>query len=745
LVYGLDGSAYATAGNGNAQIVQVDPTTGAELRVVAANLTCPAGLTVDPLSGDLFFDDQCTGGGTDNASIFRIIDPAGTNTARPTSVVVYATLPATPNGGMAFAPNGTLYAVSGYYVNPDAPVEQISGTNATTVTVTPVAGVTSNYGLAIGAANADGSVQSLIVRSSGGALLEEPLSNPSAATTLVSSNAPNPGVTGPDGCMYAAAYDTIYKIATSAGNCTFAPTSPAPSIKLAPATVSPNPAQGSTQTFVASLTNVSTLAGVPVLFEIGGANPLTKLVDTDAEGNATLTYTGTQVGADTLIASTTAGSTAVTSGKAGVTWVAGKHVASLSLNLSAQGGTINTPAAVLATLTDVSVAPRAALSGQTIAFTLGSSSCSATTNSSGMATCSLTPSTGGAQTLTASFAGSGSLVAATKSILFTVAAAPVPAPTVTLSVSPTTIAAGSSATLTWSSTNATGCSASGSWSGSETTSGSQTVTPVANGSYSYTLSCTGTGGTATATAALAATLVSVTVTAKSGGGALSWPALLVLGLLVAVRMTSSARADSLSTPQSGTPTDPYYVGLRVGSMPLRQDSTDIDQGLSSRGFPAVTATRDTSGAAGTVFAGYEFTPHTALEIGYTFRNSTTYYLRGTIPSTSQLMPLLQDTTDLMRGYGNLFSLSYSGHFEVLPRISLEPRFGGFFWSTRESAFALDERVDTTRQGGGVTAGLTAEYRLWRGLEVGISADYFRGVPHNIATLYAGTLEWRFGS
>src|SRR5207249_4325458 len=75
--FGKDGplSATLSAMPGNfttGAIVQIHPSTGKVLRTVAAGLTCPAGLAVDPLSGDLFFDDACTGAGSDNPSIFRV-------------------------------------------------------------------------------------------------------------------------------------------------------------------------------------------------------------------------------------------------------------------------------------------------------------------------------------------------------------------------------------------------------------------------------------------------------------------------------------------------------------------------------------------------------------------------------------------------------------------------------------------------------------------------------------------------
>jgi hypothetical protein len=699
------------------------------------------------LSGDLFFTDDCTGAGTDNASIFRLIDPAGTDTTRPTSVVVYATLPATPNGTLAFAPNGTLYAVSGYYGNVNAPVQQVSATNSPTVTVAALPGISSDFAVAIGATNADGSASSLIVEPAGN-LSEVPIATPAAAVVLATGS-PGVGVTGPDGCLYSAHYDTIYRLANSSGECNFAPTSTAPFLTLSPTAVAPNPAQGSAQTFSASLHNTTPAPNVPIYFSVAGANPQVRVVHADANGVAAFTYSGVLAGGDVVTATSTSGTTYLQSNSTPVKWATGKDSAFMTLNLSAQGGLVNQPVTLVASLIDVAVGPFAPIVGQSVTLALGSVSCVAITSTSGIASCAVTPSQAGSQALSATFAGTSQFTSAKDSANFNVFAAPTPAPTVTISVNPTSIAAGSSATLSWSSTSATACTASGTWSGSEATSGTLAVTPTTSGSYSYTLTCTGAGGSAAATAVLSATLVAVTVTAKSGGGAFGWYLLLFLAVLVIVRYRTSplrprelirdgagiallvtfgivdaARAEPAMSAADASPAlDPFYVGIRVGGMPVRQDAGRIEQGLADRGFGDVTASSDTSGTAGSLFVGYEFTPHTAVELGYTFRESTAARLNGTIGSTANLTPLLRNTTELIRGYGNIVSLSYAGRFELVPRFSLEPRLGGFFWATKVSAVSLDDRIDTTHEGGGVTAGLTAAYR--------------------IATLYAGTLEWRF--
>jgi len=80
----------------------------------------------------------------------------------------------------------------------------------------------------------------------------------------------------------------------------------------------------------------------------------------------------------------------------------------------------------------------------------------------------------------------------------------------------------------------------------------------------------------------------------------------------------------------------------------------------------------------------------------------------------------------------------------LPRLYLAPRIGGYYWDSRVTVEADDEQVSATHKGGGFTAGVGAAYRVWRGLELGIGVDYFRGSQDDSAVLYGGSVEWRFG-
>jgi uncharacterized repeat protein (TIGR03803 family) len=104
---------------------------------------------------------------------------------------------------------------------------------------------------------------------------------------------------------------------------------------------------------------------------------------------------------------------------------------------------------------------------------------------------------------------------------------------VEFSVSTTDIDVGASMTLTWSSPTAASCTSGGSWTDAVGISGSLAVTPPTAGIYTYTLTCT--DGASVARTAYTAVRVKAPaaqpVDAGGGGGALSIPALLLLGAL----------------------------------------------------------------------------------------------------------------------------------------------------------------------------------------------------------------------
>jgi hypothetical protein len=766
LAFSKDGKHLYAAEQATGAIDELDPATGAVLRLVTY-LNVPTSLAVDPISGDLFASEDGNVGF--DAVIERI---SNVQTASPV-VTDYVTQLFFADG-ISFAPDGTLFAEAA------GSIYRISGTNAgSPATITKIVGnINGADGMAIAVNPANPSqAQFLFVNDNFGNMTKIDLTqNPVVLSTVFSGGSRGDFVTvGGDGCAYATQTDEIVRLSNADGSCPFAQTSAyaqtAPALALTPATVAANPLQGGSQTFTATFQHLSVAAGTPVYFFVTGANTLVKLVRTDATGAATFSYTAANAGTDTVVATasvpigTPAVQTTLASGPGQVTWNSGPHQSLLTLNLSPRATAPGKPITLIGSLADVSGNPAAAAAGQMVTFNYAGANCSGVTDVNGRASCAITPNQVGAGILNASFAGTSNLVAATAAVSFAVLASAAPPPTVNIAVSPSTVAAGSSATLTWSSTNTTACAASGSWSGAQSTGGSQSVTPATVGSYTYTLTCTGAGGTAAASAILSANLVTITVTAKSGGGSFGWSLSLMMALLLARRLYGSrtgrgvtvglilvlvgigpARADQavMSPDSTGKFSDRLYLGIRVGSMPLRLDAGDINAGLAAYGYGAVRASTDNAATGGTLYLGLELAPKLDAEFGYTHRESTVARLSGAVPSSQSIGPLLQDTAGLIRGYGDIFALALRTRLQLLPRLSFEPRAGIFYWDTKVTAQGGGSSFSATHGGGGLTVGAGLAFRVWRRLELGIGADYFRGTPDNIATLYGGSLEWRFG-
>jgi hypothetical protein len=424
-VIGKDGRMYATRGatTGNfftGAIIEIDPATGAQVRTVMPNLTCPASLVVDPLTGDLFTQDACFGVGSDNPSIWRISNPGGAN---PT-LSVYTTMTTTPTGWLAFAPDGTLYIAQDITNPSGSPVLRVSGTNVPgPVTKTPVPGLSTIYWITVGEVNADGTARSLIVLdpSTLKLRLANITTNPPTYTDLTTAGTGS-GVVGPDGCLYLSNLDVVYRLAPASGGCGFAPTSEAPSLRLTPAVS--NVVQGTQLTLTAQFENLAVPAGTPVTFAIGDANRDTMIATTDAGGKATAALTGRFAGVDTVLAIATIGGTQYRSNGARITWSAGRHETSLTLNATQAGSLAGQAVPLRATLLDISVRPAVPIAGATIQFVAGASSCNAVTNASGSATCNITPPTPGNRTIVATYAGNATFLPAAASQTLLVAGPP---------------------------------------------------------------------------------------------------------------------------------------------------------------------------------------------------------------------------------------------------------------------------------------------------------------------------------
>jgi len=457
----LFASRLATTGDfTTGDVIQVNPSTGAIIREVASGLVCPYTLATDPISGDLFAGDGCTGAGSDRTAIWRISNPGG---ATP-SLSVYANTPGQDNFGISFAPDGALYIISRNFQ-----VARITGTNGPqppTVSIVPNT-IWSGLGIATGGMQANGDAQFLIFNQpASNGEIAAPQTNgrfavagitPSVPDSEANTNAssalpaglqtfdltatnPAPGVLvatnlyggdteviGPDGCLYAAANVGVYRFTDAAGNCVFQPTALPPALSLSPAVVSPNPVQGTSQTFTATFHHATVPADTPVTLQVSGDNPTVQMARTDANGQASFSYTGKFAGIDNLIATAAVNNAGVASNPAEVTWEPGQDTTFLTLNLSPTNGTPRNPVNLVASLSDVSQNPAVPVVGKSVMLGLGGDTCSALTDVHGNASCQVTPEIipgSPSRTITASFAGNGNLTSASASAGFMFTAPP---------------------------------------------------------------------------------------------------------------------------------------------------------------------------------------------------------------------------------------------------------------------------------------------------------------------------------
>lgn len=193
---------------------------------------------------------------------------------------------------------------------------------------------------------------------------------------------------------------------------------PGATLSLAPPTQ--NVPVGSPATVTATLQNScgTGLQGASVDFAVqsGPDTGTTGSGVTDANGVASFTYTGPTPGTDTVGASATNPAGRINATPVDVVWQ--QQAAQLAIN-GAAGGDYHDPATVAGVLTD----SHGPLAGRNVTFTLNSTeSCSATTNASGAAACSVTPGEPvGSYPLTASFAGDTTHLGASATSTFTVA------------------------------------------------------------------------------------------------------------------------------------------------------------------------------------------------------------------------------------------------------------------------------------------------------------------------------------
>ena len=281
------GNMFASEGSvsgGNGDIVPVDLSNGTVGTAIASGIPCIGSMALDPAIPALYVDDFCSSGPV-SPNIWQV---TGIDDPSPTTNVYAQTPDNIENFNLAVAPDGAVYDV--YAAPAGAPIARIApgGSSVTTLTAadnSPIT-LTGGLGMTVGGKQASGDAQLLIAPfNPQGSAVTGP--DESVFTVDLTGASPSIGVPltindfsglsnyaiGPDGCLYVAGGPTVSRVTNADGSCSFGPATQPPTINLTPTSVSPNPAQGTSQTFNAALRYATAPAGTQMLFNVVGANP----------------------------------------------------------------------------------------------------------------------------------------------------------------------------------------------------------------------------------------------------------------------------------------------------------------------------------------------------------------------------------------------------------------------------------------------------------------------------------------
>jgi len=208
------GRLYAAL-RGNGSVVELSRADGRVLRTVASGLGCVVGIATDPLSGDLFVTTPCGPAGVSRIQGFA--SGAGT-------VTLYSLTDGHPIDGLAFGPDGTLYAAS------ESRMFRVAGTDqpGAGATVTTLAAIEHSDGVAVAAGPTASSAPFLLGVTTKGTIEKLDLSTSPASVTRIMSGGSRGDLAavGSDGCLYATQSDRVIRLTQSDGTCRLTPTPP---------------------------------------------------------------------------------------------------------------------------------------------------------------------------------------------------------------------------------------------------------------------------------------------------------------------------------------------------------------------------------------------------------------------------------------------------------------------------------------------------------------------------------------
>ncbi len=247
--------------------------------------------------------------------------------------------------------------------------------------------------------------------------------------------------------------------------------------------------------------------------------------------------------------------------------------------------------------------------------------------------------------------------------------------------------------------------------------------------------------TVTATFALVAQNIEVVAESEGGGGAVSWPMLLLgaLGVL-ARRGALLSLATLLIFGRAHAEESRWFVGGAIGKARGEQGSSEVAADLAQRGFTAdAVRVRDLDRTAYRLFAGYRAGELLHVQVGYTDLGDVPTTARATVP-TGQAEAYARALLDSLPVSASGYEASVGFRYPINEALGVGARIGLWRWQNELRASFGGQRLKAEPEGTDALLGLSFDWSFAQHWAVGIEASRYRTDDEDI-DLLAGQIKF----
>lgn len=235
--------------------------------------------------------------------------------------------------------------------------------------------------------------------------------------------------------------------------------------------------------------------------------------------------------------------------------------------------------------------------------------------------------------------------------------------------------------------------------------------------------------------------IEVVAKSKGGGGAFTWPTLL-LGLLgVFARRGALISLASLAVfGRAHADESRWFVGGALGQARGEQGTSEVAANLAQRGFTAdAVQVRDLDRTAYRLFAGYRFEKPIYVQIGYTDLGEVPTTTRATVQpgqAEAYARALLASLPASPSGY----EASVGARYPITTTLDVGARLGLWRWQHEVQASLGGQRLKSEPQGTDALLGLSLEWTFAASWTLGLEATRYKTDNEDV-DLLAGSIKF----